>query len=92
MGAVAGATEMTDKVEGRADTMKALVQEGYGSADALHVRDIPRPELMEGHVLASTSPTCVGSVPNPSSSDEGAAPPGKARSSPHIPGARGASR
>lgn len=42
--------------------------------------------------LASTSPTCVGSVPNPSSSDEGAAPPGKARSSPHTPGARGASR
>ena len=26
-------------------TMKALVQEGYGSADVLHVRDIARPEL-----------------------------------------------
>src|SRR5438132_14383395 len=31
--------------------MKALVQEGYGSADVLHLREIPRPELMEGRVL-----------------------------------------
>jgi len=27
--------------------MKALVQEGYGSADALHLRDIPRPVLTD---------------------------------------------
>ena len=30
------------------DTMKALVQDGYGSADVLHVREIPRPEPTEG--------------------------------------------
>lgn len=32
-------------------TMRALVQEGYGSADVLHLRDIPRPEPTEGCVL-----------------------------------------
>src|SRR5688500_6591133 len=31
--------------------MKALVQEGYGSADTLHLRDVPTPELTEGTVL-----------------------------------------
>jgi len=39
--------------------MKALVQEGYGSADHLHVREIPRPELTEGHVLVRM---CAASV------------------------------
>ena len=28
-------------------TMKALVQEGEGSADVLHIRDIPRPVLLD---------------------------------------------
>lgn len=31
--------------------MKALVQEGRGSADVLHLRDVPVPELMPGRVL-----------------------------------------
>ncbi len=31
--------------------MKALVQEGHGSADVLHIRDVPIPELREGRVL-----------------------------------------
>ena len=44
-------SEKADKAEDRTNTMKAVVQEGYGSADALHVRDIPRPELREGTVL-----------------------------------------
>ena len=44
-------SEKADKTEVQGHTMKAVVQEGYGSADALHVRDIPRPELREGTVL-----------------------------------------
>lgn len=62
MGAVAGATEMTDKAKDRADTMKALVQEGRGSADALHLRDIPRPELMEGRVLVRMRAASVNAL------------------------------
>jgi NADPH:quinone reductase-like Zn-dependent oxidoreductase len=53
---------MADKAEDRADTMKALVQEGYGSADALHVRDIPRPELMEGRVLVRMRAASVNAL------------------------------
>ncbi len=49
MSAVVRASETADKTAGR--TMKAVVQDGYGSADVLHLRDIPRPELMEGRVL-----------------------------------------
>jgi NADPH:quinone reductase-like Zn-dependent oxidoreductase len=53
---------MADKAEDRADTMKALVQEGYGSADALHLRDIPRPELMEGRVLVRMRAASVNAL------------------------------
>jgi NADPH:quinone reductase-like Zn-dependent oxidoreductase len=42
--------------------MKALVQEGYGSADVLHVRDIPRPELMEGRVLVRMRAASVNAL------------------------------
>jgi NADPH:quinone reductase-like Zn-dependent oxidoreductase len=42
---------MIDEIRNRRETMRALVQEGYGSADVLHVREIPRPLLKEGHVL-----------------------------------------
>ena len=51
MSAAVRESEKADKAEDRGHTMKAVVQEGYGSADALHVRDIPRPELTEGRVL-----------------------------------------
>ena len=53
---------MADKAEDRGRTMKAVVQEGYGSADALHVRDIPRPELMEGHVLVRMRAASVNAL------------------------------
>jgi hypothetical protein len=43
-------------------TMKALVQEGYGSADVLHVRDIPRPALMEGCVLVRMRAASVNAL------------------------------
>lgn len=42
---------MGDEAGSSGDPMKALVQEGYGSADVLHVRDVPKPTLKEGHVL-----------------------------------------
>jgi NADPH:quinone reductase-like Zn-dependent oxidoreductase len=51
MSAATGMKETTDKPELRGKTMKALVQEGYGSADTLHLRDIPIPDLLEGRVL-----------------------------------------
>ena len=42
---------MTDQTERGGGTMKALVQEGRGSADALHLREIPRPQATEGRVI-----------------------------------------
>jgi NADPH:quinone reductase-like Zn-dependent oxidoreductase len=51
-----------DKAEDRAGTMKALVQEGRGSADVLHVRDIPVPELMEGRVLVRMRAASVNAL------------------------------
>lgn len=47
---LAGSGLMTT-AQGRGDTMKALVQEGHGSADVLHLREIPKPALTEGRVL-----------------------------------------
>lgn len=51
MSVVSGTGSVANEVGDRPRTMKALVQEGYGSADALHLRDIPRPELADGCVL-----------------------------------------
>jgi NADPH:quinone reductase-like Zn-dependent oxidoreductase len=62
MNAAVGASEIADKAEDRGRTMKALVQEGYGSADVLHVRDIPRPELIEGHVLVRMRAASVNAL------------------------------
>ena len=62
MSAVAGAREIGDTGEDRANTMKALVQEGHGSADVLHVRDIPRPELTEGRVLVRMRAASVNAL------------------------------
>ncbi|MGH2471095.1 MAG: NAD(P)-dependent alcohol dehydrogenase [Candidatus Limnocylindria bacterium] len=53
---------MTDKAEEREHTMKAIVQEGYGSAEVLHLRDIPRPELMEGRVLVRMRAASVNAL------------------------------
>lgn len=55
------AHEAEAHVQGRA-TMKALVQEGRGSADALHVRDVPRPELAEGRVLVRMRAASVNAL------------------------------
>ncbi len=42
--------------------MKALVQEGYGSADSLHLREIPRPEVADGHVLVRMRAASVNAL------------------------------
>ena len=56
-------SETTGKVaDERGGMMKALVQEGYGSADALHLRDIPRPELVEGRVLVRMRAASVNAL------------------------------
>jgi len=52
----------TDRPVDRGHTMKAVVQEGYGSADALHIRDIPRPELTEGRVLVRMRAASVNAL------------------------------
>ncbi|HEV8672396.1 MAG TPA: NAD(P)-dependent alcohol dehydrogenase [Candidatus Limnocylindria bacterium] len=62
MSSAVGVSETPEKAEDRAHTMKALVQEGYGSADALHVRDIPTPELMEGRVLVRMRAASVNAL------------------------------
>jgi len=55
-------SETADKTENRGQTMKALVQEGSGSADVLHLRDIPKPELTEGTVLVRMRAASVNAL------------------------------
>ena len=62
MGAEVRVSEKAEKAEGPAHTMKAVVQEGYGSADTLYVRDIPMPELMEGRVLVRMRAASVNAL------------------------------
>src|SRR6266511_370488 len=43
-------------------TMRAIVQEGYGSADALRLREIERPALAEGRVLVRVRAASVNAL------------------------------
>jgi len=43
-------------------TMKALVQEGRGSADVLHLRDVPIPQVLEGRVLVRMRAASVNAL------------------------------
>lgn len=45
-----------------ARTMKALVQEGRGSADVLHLRDVPLPQLTDGRVLVRMRAASVNAL------------------------------
>lgn len=45
-----------------AATMKALVQEGDGSADVLHIRTVPRPELLDDRVLIRVRAASVNAL------------------------------
>jgi len=44
------------------EMMRALVQEGYGSADALRLREIERPTLAEGRVLVRVRAASVNAL------------------------------
>jgi NADPH:quinone reductase-like Zn-dependent oxidoreductase len=61
MAAEAEVSEMT-KTSGPGSTMRALVQEGRGSADALHLREVPVPELREGRVLVRMRAASVNAL------------------------------
>jgi NADPH:quinone reductase-like Zn-dependent oxidoreductase len=62
MSAVTEEREMAEKTGERKTTMKALVQEGRGSADVLHLRDVPMPELMEGRVIVRMHAASVNAL------------------------------
>jgi len=56
---------MTPTLAGEAkQTMRAIVQEGYGSADALTLRVIERPALVEGGVLVRRRSTPSTGTPS----------------------------
>jgi NADPH:quinone reductase-like Zn-dependent oxidoreductase len=56
------ATAPADRADHRGTTMKALVQEGRGSADVLHVRDVPKPEISGGEVLVRMRAASVNAL------------------------------
>lgn len=62
MGTAMGVIEMNDEVLAASGTMKALVQEGRGSADVLHLREIPVPKLTEGRVLVRMRAASVNAL------------------------------
>ena len=43
-------------------SMRALVQEGRGSAEVLHIRQVPKPELIEGRVLVRMRAASVNAL------------------------------
>ncbi|MGH2491607.1 MAG: NAD(P)-dependent alcohol dehydrogenase [Candidatus Limnocylindria bacterium] len=43
-------------------TMKAIIQEGYGSADVLHLRDVAKPVVAEGRVLVRVRAASVNAL------------------------------
>ncbi|HET8568954.1 MAG TPA: NAD(P)-dependent alcohol dehydrogenase [Candidatus Limnocylindria bacterium] len=51
-----------DQRAGARGTMKALVQEGRGSADVLHLRDVAVPELAPGRVLVRMRAASVNAL------------------------------
>jgi len=53
---------MANQTESGSRTMKALVQEGRGSADALHLREIPRPQATEGRVIVRMRAASVNAL------------------------------
>lgn len=61
MNAVAEVDQVAEGTTG-GGTMKALVQEGRGSADVLHLRDVPRPVLTEGRVLVRMRAASVNAL------------------------------
>jgi NADPH:quinone reductase-like Zn-dependent oxidoreductase len=62
MATVMDVTEMDGEVAAPGRTMKALVQEGRGSADVLHLREMPVPELLPGRVLVRMRAASVNAL------------------------------
>ena len=62
MSSAMGVSEMADQAANRGKTMRALVQEGRGSADVLHLRDVPVPEVTEGRVLVRMRAASVNAL------------------------------
>lgn len=61
MTAQLGARPLTE-VQANTATMKALVQEGEGSADVLHIRSVPRPVLLDDRVLIRVRAASVNAL------------------------------
>src|SRR5688572_14920302 len=57
-----GAREMANQANDSGGKMKALVQEGRGSADALHLREISRPQVTEGCVIVRMRAASVNAL------------------------------
>src|SRR5687767_13073390 len=57
-----GVREMADQAADRGGTMRARVQEGRGSADALHLREVPRPQATEGRVVVRMRAASVNAL------------------------------
>jgi NADPH:quinone reductase-like Zn-dependent oxidoreductase len=57
-----GVSETANQAEDRGATMRALVQEGRGSADALHLREVPRPQATEGRVIVRMRAASVNAL------------------------------
>lgn len=53
---------MAAKTANSGDTMLALVQVGRGSADVLHLREVPRPALMDDRVLVRMRAASVNAL------------------------------
>lgn len=62
MTVVAGENEMPEVTAAIPRTMKAVVQEGRGSADVLHLREVPVPELIPGRVLVRMRAASVNAL------------------------------
>ena len=50
------------EVRAEPQTMRAAVQEGYGSADVLRIKDVPRPELPDDRVLIRVRAASVNAL------------------------------
>ena len=62
MGSLVTPARGADRVPASPGKMRALVQEGYGSADCLHLREVPRPVLAPGRILVRMRAASVNAL------------------------------
>lgn len=53
---------MGESAQDRDETMRAVVQDGYGSADVLQVREVSKPAITAGHVLVRMRAASVNAL------------------------------